>query len=135
MILKLRWKEVINQWTKYLNNVRTSYTHWIWGVSSVAHKSIADKRSCHSFTGTHCSYLTVMTQRKMGMFIRFMRCNKLKMSRFKFYKWKLKVSKVKSNIFLIKNSKEIKTNIFLTINGKKDENIKILCQKMSKMMF
>ena len=24
---------------------------------------------------------------KMGMFIRFMMCNKLKMSRFKFYKW------------------------------------------------
>ena len=35
----------------------------------MAHKSIADKRSCHSFTGTHCSYLKIMTQRKMGMFI------------------------------------------------------------------
>ena len=36
---------------------------------------------------------------------------------------------------MTKNGKEIKTNIFLTINIKKDENIKILCQKMLKMMF
>ena len=33
---------------------------------------------------------------------------------------------------MMKNGKEIKTNIFLTINVKKDENIKILCQKNVK---
>ena len=36
---------------------------------------------------------------------------------------------------MTKNYKEIKINIFLTINVKKDENIKILHQKLSKMMF
>ena len=36
---------------------------------------------------------------------------------------------------MTKNYKEIKINIFLTINVKKDENKKILHQKLSKMMF
>ena len=32
-------------------------------------------------------------------------------------------------------TKKVKTNLLLTINGKKTENIKILCQKKSKMIF
>ena len=37
--------------------------------------------------------------------------------------------KTKTKLFPTKNEKENKTNLSLTINGKKDENIKILGQK------
>merc|ERR1712240_190142 len=43
--------------------------------------------------------------------------------------------KTKAKLFPTKNDKENKTNISLTINGKKDENIKILPQKRTKVTF
>ena len=52
-----------------------------------------------------------------------------------YYNLKLYGSKTKTNLFATKNDKENKTNISLTINGKKDENIKILPQKRTKVIF
>ena len=51
------------------------------------------------------------------------------------YNLKLQGSKTKAKLFPTKNDKENKTNISLTINGKKDENIKILPQKRTKVIF
>ena len=51
------------------------------------------------------------------------------------YNLKLFGSNTKTNLFATKNDKENKTNISLMINGKKDENMKMLHQKRTKVIF